>query len=80
MKRLLIASIVIALAAPAFAQSTAYSTPNANHRSGRYNNRIPKGRPCIERVCARRWWSAICHEARYAKRRRDAHTCASPLN
>ena len=58
----------------------ANSTPNANHRSGLDNNREPKGWPCVERVCAGHWRSANCHETGHAKRRSDAHTCASALN
>ena len=79
MKRLLIASIVIAMAAPTFAQTrtqpqTRTTDPDATITESQ------KGGPCIERICAGRWWSANCHEASYAKRRRGAHTCASPLN
>jgi hypothetical protein len=80
MKRLMIASIVLAMAVPAFAQSTRTQPQNANHRSGFDNNQKPKGRPGVERVCAGHWRSADCHETGHAKRRSDAHTCASPLN
>jgi hypothetical protein len=55
-------------------------TSNANHRSGRDNNRKPKGWSCFERIRAERWWSAKRREASHAKRRNGAHTSTSPLN
>jgi hypothetical protein len=60
-------------------RANANSTPDANDRPGRNNNRIPKGRPCCERVIAERWWSAKRGKAVHIKRRSGAHAFNSAL-
>lgn len=60
-------------------RANANSTPDANDRPGRNNNRIPKGGPCSERVNAERWWSAKRGKAVHTKRRISAHAFNAPL-
>ena len=81
MKRLLIASIVLAMAAPALAQSQTRTTQPQTRTSDPdlYNYRKPKRRPRLEKMNAGRWWSAERYQAGDAQRRRDAHACTSPI-
>ena len=80
MKRLMIASIVLAMAVPAFAQSTRTQPQTRTTDPDSTITESQKGGPASKEVCAGHWRSANCHETGHAKRRSDAHTCASPLN
>ena len=79
MKRLLIASIVLAMAAPAFAQSTRTQPQTRTTDPDSTITESQKGGPASKEFRAGRWWSADSHQAGHAKRCSDARTCASPL-
>ena len=79
MKRLLIASIVLAMAGSAFAQTrtqpqTRTTDPNSTITES------AKGWPCIKRIRAGRWWSADSYQAGHAQRWSDAHARTSPMS